>query len=125
MEEYLRQILEYLGVEFHENIISLEDSQPIIDIIQSNQITYLVKHITVPIAYIHEQFNIHKTKMYKISTHTKPADMGTKPLSGPLHEHHFSYIHGVLFYPPEEYGHFYQSNIPLHTMNRSSFSNNR
>ena len=36
MEEYLRQILEFLGVEFHETISGLEDSQPTIDIIQAN-----------------------------------------------------------------------------------------
>ena len=36
MEEYLRQILEFLSVEFHETISGLEDSQPTIDIIQAS-----------------------------------------------------------------------------------------
>ena len=125
MEEYLRQILEFLGVEFHETISGLEDSQPTIDIIQANWITYRVKHIAVPIGCIHEQSDIHKTRLAKILTYIKPSDMGTKPLSGPLHERHSSYIHGVRFYPPDEYGNFYQIDIYLHTMHWSSWPDNR
>ena len=36
MEEYLRHILEYIGVEFYETTCGLEDTQPTIDIIQAN-----------------------------------------------------------------------------------------
>ena len=119
MENYLRQILELIGVEFHETISGLKGSQLTIDIIQDNLITYQVKHIAVTIGYINEQFDIHKTRLANILTHINPMTWVKKPLSGPLHERHFSYIHGKRFYPTEEYGHFYQIDLHLQTMLRS------
>ena len=58
-----------------------------------------VKHIEVPISYIHEQFYLHKTILDNISTYIQPSYMGTKPLSGPLLERNLSYIRDVRFYP--------------------------
>ena len=60
---------------------------------------YQVKHIAVPISYIHEQFYLHKTSPDNISTYVQPAYMGTKPFSGPVLEHNFSYTRGVCLYP--------------------------
>ena len=120
MEEYLRLILEFHGIEFHETIIVLENIQLVIGIIQANVITYRVKYTAVHIGYTHEQFDLHNTSLDNILTHIKPDDMGKKPFSGPLNERHFSYIHGVRFYHTEYYGHFYQIDIHLNTMHQSS-----
>ena len=45
MVEYIRHILELIGIAFLETIRGLEDIQPTIDAIRSNRITSWVKYI--------------------------------------------------------------------------------
>ena len=69
MAEFLRQILEFLVVDFLGPICGLECIQPTNNIIQSDQITSQVKHIGVPISYIDEKFDLQKLLQDKILTH--------------------------------------------------------
>ena len=55
MAEYFCLILAFIGIEFLEPIRGLDDTQPTIDIIQMNRNTSQVRHITVPISYIHKK----------------------------------------------------------------------
>lgn len=106
INQYLRPILEHMGVEFTDATQVHEDSQPTLDIILSDQVTSRVKHIAVPIAYVQEQVAEGMLDPTKIHTSIQPADMGTKAQSGPLLARHDSYLRGVRFYPPKGSEHY-------------------
>lgn len=85
----LRPIFYNLGIHFIDKPTPIyEDSQPIIDIIRSNHITSRVKHIPVPIHYMHVQFTQLTFAPVKINTTIQHPDIGTKAISGPLLECH-------------------------------------
>jgi len=103
----LQAIAEFLGFP-NKNIYPTpiyEDSQPCIDILQANTVTTRVKHIAVPIHFIHHQIAMKKFTMVKIGTQLNLADSGTKPTPGPTHFRHFDQSIGVRFYPPLESEH--------------------
>ena len=82
------------------------DSQPCIDILNSNSVTTRVKHIAVPIQWIHQQIYLKKFVMCKIGTHLNLSDSGTKPNSSPVHFRQFDRLIGVHFYPPPDSEHY-------------------
>lgn len=106
LAEYIRQILEHMGVQMTKPIRGLEDSQPTIDIIKANRVTSRVKHIAVPVAYIHEKYDAKLVTPEHIKTTIQPADMSTKPVSGPVLQRHFKFIRGYRFYPPKGSEHY-------------------
>jgi hypothetical protein len=77
-----------------------EDNQPSIDIISANQVTSRVRHIHIPVCYLH----FHLDRGYYRPVFCKDtlmcADMCTKPVAGPLLERHFDVIRGLCFAPP-------------------------
>ena len=81
------------------------DSQPCIDILQANTVTSRVKHIAVPIHYVHQQISRGLFNMCKIGTHLNMADSGTKPNPAPVLFRHFDQAIGVRFYPPKDSEH--------------------
>jgi hypothetical protein len=88
------------------------DSQPCIDAIHSNTVTSRVKHIAVPIRFMHDQVEDNKVEFRKIDTKLNVADSGTKPTPTATHFRHFDQIIGVRFYPPKESEHYQQ--LELH-----------
>jgi hypothetical protein len=83
-----------------EPIKIYEDSQPCIDVVQSNAISSRVKHVAVQIAFAYEKLSMGITSAEYIHTTLQPADAGTKPQSGPVMERAFNYLIGVRHYPP-------------------------
>jgi hypothetical protein len=77
-----------------------EDSQPCIDVVQSNAISSRVKHVAVQVAFAYEKLSMGITSAEYIHTTLQPADAGTKPQSGPVMERAFNYLIGVRYYPP-------------------------
>lgn len=82
------------------------DSQPAIDSINANTVTSRVKHIAVPIGFMHEQVQDGKVEFRKIDTKLNMADSGTKPTSAPTFFRHFDHVIGVRFYPPKDSEHY-------------------
>eukprot|EP00956_Cyclotella_meneghiniana_P029504 scaffold71543_cov60-Cyclotella_meneghiniana.AAC.2 len=76
------------------------DSQPCIDALEANTTTTRVKHIAVPIKYIHEKIAAGRIKLHWIDTTLNLADSGTKPNPSPTLTRHYDYLIGVRFYPP-------------------------
>ena len=77
MLQWLRPIPKQLCVSDAPNPI-YQDIQPTIDFIKDNQLTSQVKHIDVPIHYVHEKdypVNIEPVKLKNI---TRPYGIGTK-----------------------------------------------
>ena len=57
MVQWIQLILKNLGFQVSDAPIPIyEDSQPNIDIIKENHLTRRVKHINVPINYVHEKY---------------------------------------------------------------------
>ena len=55
-----------------------EYSQPTIYIIKANYLTIKVKHIDVPISYVHDQYFLLTVDPVKIKTIIHPEDISTK-----------------------------------------------
>ena len=92
-----------------------EDNQPTIDVIKAGKVTSRVKHIAVPVAYLNEKYDQYVAEPQYINTKIQPADMGTKPVSGPLLHDHFWNIRGATFYPPITSKHY--ALLELHRAN--------
>ena len=105
---YLQDVAHFLGLPLKDLRPTpiFEDSQPCIDICEAKTVTSRVKHIAVPIHFIHEKINDGRFKMYKIGTNLNPSDSGTKPSPAPTHFRHFDYTIGVRFYPPADTEHY-------------------
>ena len=103
----LQDVAEFLG--FNGNDFCLlpiyKDSQPCIDILQAKTVTSYVKHITVPIHFIHDQIFLERIVIQKIGTNLNLADSGTKPNSSPVHFYQHDHIIGVQFYSPKGSAH--------------------
>ena len=82
------------------------DSQPCIDILNANAVTSRVKHIAVPIHFIHQLIYQDRICVRKIDTHLNLADSGTKPNPAPTLFRHIDHAIGVRFYPPSDSDHF-------------------
>jgi len=83
-----------------------EDSQPCIDVLEAKTVTTRVKHIAVPIHFIHEHINDGRFVMRKIGTNLNLSDSGTKPNPAPIHFRQYDHTTGVRFYPPKGSDHY-------------------
>jgi hypothetical protein len=77
-----------------------EDNQPSIDIVSANQVTSRVRHIHIPICYLHHNLDRGYFRPVFCKGTLMCADMCTKPLAGPLLERHADFIRGLRFAPP-------------------------
>ena len=116
MIQNARPVLKQMGVKITAPTKIYEDSQPTIDIVKANHLTTRVKHIAVPIAYIHEQYVLLTVDPEKIKGIIQPADVGTKTLPGPQVDAHFGYIRGERFYPPSDSEHYKLLEMHLHDL---------
>ena len=69
-----------------------EDIQPKIDVINSKRLIIRVKHIDVPIHYVHDQYVLLNIDPFKSKTIIQPTDIEPKISTGPLLKRHYSYI---------------------------------
>ena len=103
-------LMEALGVPVHlttptDAAPGHEDNQPTIDIIKAGKVTTRVKHIAMPVAHLNEHCFCNMVAPIHMDTKIQPADMGTKPLTGPLLHDHFCNARGVQHCPPENSEH--------------------
>ena len=105
---YIQDICTFLRLpnDLHRPMPIYIDSQPCIDALESNTITTRVKHIAVPISYIHEQIESDRITLRKIDTTLNLADSGTKPNPSPTHFRQHDFVIGVRFYPPSDSEHY-------------------
>ena len=83
-----------------------EDSQPCIDVLEAKTVTSQVKHIAVPIHFIHDQIQNGIFVMRKIGTNLNLCDSGTKPNPASIHFRQYDHTSGVRFYPPPNSSHY-------------------
>jgi hypothetical protein len=80
VNKYLRCVLQFIRHDMTKSTTTCEDNKAALDIMATGHITSRVKHITVPIAIIHEELKNGNAKGEKISGKLNPEDLGTKPL---------------------------------------------
>ena len=115
MIQWLRLILQNLAFQVSNAPTPIyEDSQPNIDIINSNHLTCIFKHISVLINYAHEESVLLSIDPVKLKPTIQPSDIGTKSSTVPLLKQSYSYIHGTCYYPLQESGHY--SSLSLDTL---------
>ena len=98
-----------------------KNNQPTIDMIKAGKVTTHVKHIAVPVACLNEQCFCGMVEPMHLDAKIQPADMGTKPISGPLPHDHFWNVCGAQFYPSESSEHY--KSLELHVCNPKDLQN--
>jgi hypothetical protein len=99
--DYYYNIAQFLEMEGAGRPITIyQDSQPCIDICTSGATSNRVKHITIPVLWIYEQYLKKRIDFEHIPTALQPADPGTKATSAPVLFRAYDYAIGVRFYPP-------------------------
>ena len=96
-----------------------QDSQPCIEIVESNTISSRVKHVAIPVLFTHENIVREVIQMEYIKTTLQPADPGTKPQSAPVLFRAYDYLTGVRFYPPITSEHAKLMDLPTFNSSRN------
>ena len=100
MVQWIQPILQTLGSQVYDAPTTIyEESQHTIDIIRKNHITIRVKHISIPIHYVHEKFVILTIDPVKLKTTIYSAYIGPNISTVTLLDLHYSYIHGSGYHP--------------------------
>ena len=83
-----------------------EDDTIFIYVIEAKIFTPRVKHIDIPVCFLQEKFDngLFLPKYEKSSV--MPADMCTKPFSGPIISRSTKWMTGFRFYPTSETEHY-------------------
>ena len=104
----VQDVAQYIGMQSDSLLPTpiYKDSQLCIDVLEAKAVTTQVKHIAVPIHFIHEHTNDGRFVMRKIGTNLNLSDSGTKPNPAPIHFRQYDHTTGVRFYPPKESGHY-------------------
>ena len=75
------------------------DNKPAINVVNQNKISNRSRHLDIPVTYSHEKLRQQYYIIQHIDTKLNAADDSTKPLTGPIHERHWSFSRGLRFYP--------------------------
>ena len=86
-------------------LIVYADNQAAINIIEQNKISNRSRHLDIPVTFSHEKFDHKYFQFTHIDTKLNAADASTKPLSGPILQHHWSFLRGIRFYPAPDFHH--------------------
>ena len=91
MIQWIWPILQNFGFQVSNDTNTIyEYIQPTIDIIEANNLTSRIKHISVPINYVHDKYVLLTINPVKLKTKIQPEDIGTKSSTGPLLELQYS-----------------------------------
>ena len=98
--------MESLALHTGVPTVHWEDNISFISVVEAKKVTPRVKHIYIPVCFLHEQFDngLFVPKYDKSSVMT--ADMCTKPYSGPTISHSTKWMTVLLFYPTSESEHY-------------------
>lgn len=100
-----RAQLEFMGLPCPLPTKLFMDNAAVDAVIDANRITPRVRHVDIPIAFLHEHNNKTYTKQL-IRTHEMLADLGTKPLVTILHKRFKYWATGARFLPPKDSEHW-------------------
>ena len=94
-----RNFLSHLG--FPESIPTsiFEDNQGTFDIVQAGRLTSRIKHLDIPLKYLHDQHTHGSFQVHQCSTHLMLADYLNKALAGPVIKRLSAINVGKRFYP--------------------------
>jgi hypothetical protein len=90
---WLRMLLNELGVKCDEPVRTYQDNKSAIIIAQQGGNFKRLKHLLVREAFVQERIKFGDILLQYLGTNEMPADMLTKPLSGPKLQQHMDTIH--------------------------------
>ena len=96
----------HLGVPIKDPTPLFEDNKGTLDLIEAGRLTPRLKHIDIPLCYLHEKFKSGEYIVIECSTHLMLADGLNKALSGPTIKHHSNLYTGRRFLPPRDSRHY-------------------
>ena len=102
----IRRLLLQLGHAQLQPTIINEDNQPLITEVTHGRITPNVRHLDVPLAYLHEQYLRKIFDLHYIITSLQQADINTKPHGGGSLKNVILDLIGFSFYPPASSDHY-------------------
>ena len=102
----IRRILLQLGHGQTEPTIINEDNQPLITEVTHGRITPNVRHLDVPLAFLHEQYLRKIYDLYYIPTNLHSADVNTKPHGGGSLKKIILDLIGYSSFPPASSEHY-------------------
>ena len=102
----LRRILLQLGYAQTEPTIIAEDNQPLITEITQSRLTPQVRHLDVPIAWLHEQWLRKVFEVIYTNTKLQKADINTKPHGGATLKDIILDLIGFKYFPPSNSQHY-------------------
>ena len=94
-----RNFLRHLGRPELKPTIIFEDNKGTSDIVRAGRLTPRVKHIDIPLCYIHEQNAIKSFDIAECPSHLMLADGLNKALTGPVIQRHSRWYTGYRYYP--------------------------
>ena len=103
-----RQFLLHLGFPISDPTPMFEDNKGTHDLIEAGRKTPRVKHMDIPLCYLHEKHRNGEFTVIACSTHLMIADGLNKALSGNTLKHHSDIYTGRRFLPPKNSNHYKQ-----------------
>ena len=102
----LRLFFMHLGYPIASPTPLFEDNKGTHDLINSGRMTPRLKHIDVPLCYLHEKHRSGEFEVIECSTHLMLADGLNKSLSGNTLHHHSNIYTGRKYLPPKDSEHY-------------------
>eukprot|EP00978_Attheya_sp_CCMP212_P023506 scaffold72236_cov39-Attheya_sp.AAC.1 len=95
-----RNFIAQLGYGQADRTRHHEDNQPAIDIIAANKVSSRVRHIHIPMCYMHHHYDRGVFTPVFCRGTLMCADVCTKPVAGPLLKRHYDFMRGLQFKNP-------------------------
>ena len=102
----IRRYIEALALHTGASIVHWEDNTSCISIVEAKNFTPRVKRIDIPVCFLQEQFDNGLFIPKYENSSAMPADMCTKPCSGPIISRRNKCMTGFRFYPTSETEHY-------------------
>ena len=98
--------MEALALHTGAPTVHWKDNKSCISVVEYKRVNPTVEHIDIPVCFLQEQFEngLFLPKYEKSSV--MPADMYTKPCSGPIIIRSNKWVTGFRFYPTSETEHY-------------------
>ena len=78
------------------------DNKAFINIIQQNKLSPQSRHLDIPVTFSFDYLQKKYFTIHHIKTKLNPADISTKPTSGPTNTRHWNFLRGHRFHPPQQ-----------------------
>ena len=102
----IRRYMEALALYTGAPTVHWEDNTSCISVVEAKRVTSIVKHIDITVCLLLEQFENGLFLPEYENSSVMPADMCTKPCSGPIIIRSNKWITGFIFYPTSDTEHY-------------------